>query len=136
MKTRGFDTDFGIYGGPGAKPPPLTLKEFNREQRMRKKKKKPGRRSALYNMLDQDVDYPPELPPALKTLATYGKMFRGQLLQDAIQTDPPGRQGPPAWMASSHLRVLLALFLLVYLFTWIQTLPCSEWSTSMSNMSA
>lgn len=110
MKTRGFDTDFGIYGGPGAKPPPLTLKEFNREQRMRKKKKKkPGRRSALYNMLDQDVDYPPELPPALKTLATYGKMFHGQLLQDAIQTDPPGRQGPPAWMATSHLRVLLTL---------------------------
>lgn len=95
IKSRGFDTDFGIYGGPGARPPPLTLKEYNEEQRKSKKKrgkKKSMRRSALYDMLDQDVEYPPELPPALRTLATYGKMFHGQLLQDAIQIDHEGRQ--------------------------------------------
>lgn len=95
IKSRGFDTDFGIYGGPGARPPPLTLKEYNEEQRKSKKKrgkKRSMRRSALYDMLDQDVEYPPELPPALRTLATYGKMFHGQLLQDAIQIDHEGRQ--------------------------------------------
>jgi hypothetical protein len=97
VKSRGFDTNFGIYGGPGSKPPPLTLKEYNEEQKKQRKKRrrKPKRRSALYDMLDQNVeyppDYPPELPPALKTLATYGKMFHGELLQDALHVEREGR---------------------------------------------
>ena len=79
---RGFDTDFGIYGDRKYKPPPMTLKEFNKrkkEQDQRKSGRQGRPRCSRH----------PRKPPrsALRTLGTYGKMFKGDLLQDLVAVE-------------------------------------------------